>query len=321
MKKRFVIFGVIGIVLMLGACKPEPDPEPEQETEQEQNQEEQKQEEKKEENKQEENKNYDPNDIKAFIITYETEMGETPKQIALAEGAFIKKEHLPALSVETGYYNFTGWYLGTQKMEADTYKIASDITLTADWAFDHYDYTTTDTSDYLISAEGNSSFSLDGEYTKVTPKKTSIANWVMSRKENGINYQLSNVYGFELSVKCDTEIDWAGMEWLNTKGYNCYYFEVHGDGSFRVRFHNADTSQWTTVIEVAADSSNVRQNDYNTLKVAPTKDSDFEIFINDKKVGTITRGSLSITPGPIAFAATGKNGSAWLKFLSYTQLK
>lgn len=263
----------------------------------------------------------DPNKINAYIITYVTDKGITPEQIALAEGATLMEKHLPVLSIDSGYYNFEGWYSEGTKIEVG-YIIKKNLTLNANWIFDHYDYTTTDYSANVVEPTGNSSFSVDGEYTKIQPKSSSnIPNWVISRKENGNNYQLSDVYGFELKVKCDTEIDWAGMEWLNKTSYNCYYFEVHGDGSFKVRFHDNDNKKWTTVIELKATDSHVNKNGFNTIKVEPTVNSDFEVYVNDNLVGTIERTELSITPGPIAFAGSGKKGSALLKMMSYKQVK
>lgn len=262
----------------------------------------------------------DPNNINAYIITYVTDKGTAPEQIALAEGATLMEKHLPELSIDSGYYNFEGWYSEGTKIEVG-YIIKKNLTLNANWIFDHYDYTTTDYSANVVEPTGNSSFSVDGEYTKIQPKSSSIPNWVISRKENGNNYQLSDVYGFELKVKCDTEIDWAGMEWLNKTSYNCYYFEVHGDGSFKVRFHDNDNKKWTTVIELKATDSHVNKNGFNTIKVEPTVNSDFEVYVNDNLVGTIERTELSITPGPIAFAGSGKKGSALLKLMSYKQVK
>lgn len=262
----------------------------------------------------------DPNNINAYIITYVTDKGTVPAQIALAEGATLMEKHLPILSIETGYFIFGGWYSGNEKIEVG-YKINSNLTLTANWIFNHYDYTTTDYSANVVEPTGNTSFSVDGEYTKIKPKSSSIPNWGISRKENGINYQLSDVYGFEFKVKCDTEIDWAGMQWLNKSGYNCYYFEVHSDGSFKVRFYDYDNKKESTIIKLKATESHVNKNNFNTIKVEPTVNSDFKVYVNDNLVGTIERTELSIIPGPIAFAGSGKKGSALLKLMSYKQVK
>lgn len=262
----------------------------------------------------------DPNNINAYIITYVTDKGTVPAQIALAEGATLMEKHLPILSIETGYFIFGGWYSGNERIEVG-YKINSNLTLTANWIFNHYDYTTTDYSANVVEPTGNTSFSVDGEYTKIKPKSSSIPNWGISRKENGINYSLNHVYGFEFKVKCDTEIDWAGMQWLNKSGYNCYYFEVHGDGRFLVRFHDYNNSKWTEVIKLKATESHVNKNNFNTIKVEPTVNSDFKVYVNDNLVGTIERTELSIIPGPIAFAGSGKKGSALLKLMSYKQVK
>lgn len=267
----------------------------------------------------------DPNTVKAYIVTYETEIGETPDQIALVKGSKLLSEHLPKLTIETGYFDFDAWYLDGAKIVAGEYKIESNITLTAKWDFNHYDYTKTDTSDYVINPQNNSTFSADNGYMKATTKSTSVSNWGLSRQENGVNYGLSNVYGFEQQVKCDTKIGWAGALWYNISGYNSYTFEVHGDGSFRVQYHNYDESKWEKIIDLKAEDSHIIQNDFNTLALVPTRESDFKVQINGNTVGTIKREKLQITPGGIYYAATAKKkgteGTAWLKFTSYSQLK
>ena len=275
----------------------------------------------------------DPNDVEAFIVTYKTEFGETPEQIALVKGSKLLKKHLPVLSLQTGYFDFDGWYLQEEgvapsdyiKLLPGEYKIESNITLDAKWNFNHYDYTKTDTSNYVINPQNNSSFSAEGEYMKATVSTTSISNWGLSRQENGINYGLSNVYGFEQKVKCDTKIGWAGALLYNVSGYNSYTFEVHGDGSFRVQFHNYDESKWEKIIDLKAEDSHIVQNEFNTLALVPTRSADFEVKINGNTVGTIKREELKITPGPLFYAATAKKkgtkGTALLKFLSYTQIK
>lgn len=308
--KKIILTGLFTVaLLMLGACKQVPSDEPESETTSEPDI----------------NPDIDPNSLKAYIITYETEMGETPDQIALVEGATLLSDHLPVLSLPTGYYDFDAWYLNGTKVIAGEQIIKSNITLKAKWDFNHYDYTKTDTSNYVINPQGNSSFSADNGYMKATVSSTSISNWGLSRQENGINYALSNVYGFEQKVKCDTNIGWAGVLWYNIKGYNSYTFEVHGDGSFRVQFHNYDENKWEKIIDLSAENSNIVQNKFNTLAMVPTRDSDFEVQINGNTVGTIKRNELKITPGSIYYAATAKNGktegNAWLKFMSYSQIK
>lgn len=267
----------------------------------------------------------DPNSVKAYIITYVTEMGETPEQIALVRGAKLYSEHLPQLSVSTGYFDFDGWYIDDTKITSGSYTVNSNITLTAKWNFNHYEYSKTDTSNYVINPQNNSTFSADNGYMKATTKSTSVSNWGLSRQVDGINYGLSSVYGFEQMVKCDDKIGWAGALWYNTSGYNSYTFEVHGDGSFRVQYHNYDQSKWIKIIDLKAEDSHIIQKEFNTLALVPTRDSDFDVKINGNTVGTIKREDLQITPGGIFYAATAKKkgttGNAWLKFISYSQLK
>lgn len=267
----------------------------------------------------------DPNSVKAYIVTYKTEMGENPEPIALVKGSKLLSRHLPTLTLASGYYYFDSWYLDDKKIVSGEYKIQSNITLKAKWIFHHYDYTKNDTSNYVINPQGNSNFSSDNGYIKATVSSTSISNYGLSRQENGTNYTLPNVYGFEQKIKCDTKIGWAGVLWYNTSGYNSYTFEVHGDGSFKVQFHNYDESNWEKVIELNSENSHIIQNNFNTLAMVPAGNSDFEIKINGITVGTIKREKLKITPGKIYYAATAKKkgttGNAWFKFLSYSQLK
>lgn len=45
-------------------------------------------------------------------------MGETPDQIVLVEGATLLSDHLPVLSLPTGYYDFDSCYLNGTKENA-----------------------------------------------------------------------------------------------------------------------------------------------------------------------------------------------------------
>lgn len=261
---------------------------------------------------------FDPNDVNAYIITYKTDKGETPKQIALAEGAVLKAKHLPQIT--TNYFTLDGWYIGDTKITAG-YKITQDIELTAKWNFVAYEYTFTDTSDYTVSTSGSTIFTPDGEYTKVTYTKntSSINNWVLNYNSKSIG----KVHGFEFKAKCNDKMDFAGIQWFNTSGYDCYYFEVCGDGSFKIRSHIGST--WTTPYNK---KDYVNKNDFNTINVKAKANSDYEIFVNGNHVFTIKKDELLITPGSIAYAVSPAKGTsssspanAWLKLLSFQQIK
>lgn len=239
-------------------------------------------------------------------------------------------DHLPSLVLPTGYFDFNGWYIGNTKINPG-YKINNNITLTAKWDFNHYDYDTTDYSMNVFPSSGNSNFSVDGQYTKITVSSTSISNFVISKKVGEINCSLSDVYGFEFKIKCDTSIQWAGLQWLNISGYDCYYFEVYGDGTFKVvsritvTNNGTQSTKSTNEISLKPENSHIIKQDFNTIRMYPTRNSDFEVYVNGYKIGTIEREKLKIIPGPIAVCGTakksGSKGSGWFKLMSYEQVR
>lgn len=256
-----------------------------------------------------------PNKLNAYIITYVTDKGETPEQIALVEGAKLKKEHLP--QIETDYFELDGWYKGDKKIKPG-YEIEENLTLTAKWELTGYEYKITDTSNVEVNPTGNTTFAKDeGGYTKATPTNGgSISNWVINYPDN----RTKPAYGFEASIKCDSNIGWAGIQWFTgASGYDCYYFEVGGDGTFKIQSHIGD--EWKTLVNYPATSSGIIKNDYNTVVMEGTKMSDFIIYVNGTKMYTIKSDELKITPGFLAFAANGKKGTAWLKLTKVQQVK
>ncbi len=256
---------------------------------------------------------YNPNNVKAYVITFSTEKGKTPEPIALAEGAVIQITHLPMIF--TDYFVLDGWYSGDEKIEPG-YVIHKNLYLKAKWSFVYYDYVWTDTSKTNVGTSGSTNFTTDGEYTKVqiTSKANSIRNWGLR------SISSDNVYGFEIKVKCDSNINWAGLEWFNTSGFDCYYFEVYGDGSFKLQ--SQIDSNWNTILNLKPEESNIIKNDFNTIKLSATRSLDFQVYINGKLVKTIKKDELQITPGPIYYAfSASKTGSAWLKLMSYQKIK
>lgn len=260
-----------------------------------------------------------PNKLNAYIITYVTDKGETPEQIALVEGAKLKKEHLP--KIETDYFELEGWYKDGEKIKPG-YEIEENLTLIAKWELTGYEYKITDTSNVEVNPSGNSTFSKgENGYTKATVKAdNSISNWVINYPDN----RTKPAYGFEAKVKCDSNVGWAGIQWFTGEsGFDCYYFEVGGDGTFKIQTHIGN--QWNTVITYPANSSGVKITDYNTVVMEATKMSDFIIYVNGTELYTIKKDELKITPGFLAFAATGKKGgstgTALLKLTKVQQVK
>lgn len=256
-----------------------------------------------------------PNKLNAYIITYVTNKGETPEQIALVEGAKLKKEHLP--KIETDYFELEGWYKDGEKIKAG-YVVEEDLTLTAKWNLTGYEYSINDTSSVEVNPTGNSTFSKgENGYTKATPTSGgSISNWVINYPDN----RTKPAYGFEASIKCDSDIGWAGIQWFTgASGYDCYYFEVGGDGTFKIQSHIGD--EWLSLLYLREEDKTIKKGDYNKIEMKATKMSDFEIYVNGKKVYTIKKDDLKITPGFLAFAANGKKGTAWLKLTKVQQVK
>lgn len=274
---------------------------------------------------------YDPNQIVAHIITYTTEKGSAPKQIALADGASLKAEHLPSITAE--YFILDGWYFDDEKIEPG-YVIKSDLNLTAKWILNAYEYKWIDTSDILFATSdvaNASGFSKDGEYTKITSCRgtsSKVISWMLSYDINsdGKNMQISKSTGFEAKIKCsfsDSD-DGAGIQWHDdsTKSTNLYWFKICSDGRFEIKKSIGSDSKLTSFITLSSSESNVKTGEFNKLKVEARPNGDTNILINGKLVYTFEEGNLEITPGRFSYAYSCKTGgNAWIQFLSYQQVK
>lgn len=274
---------------------------------------------------------YDPNQIVAHIITYTNEKGSAPKQIALADGASLKAEHLPSITAE--YFILDGWYFDDEKIEPG-YVIKSDLNLTAKWILNAYEYKWIDTSNipFATSDAANASgFSKDGEYTKITSSSgtsSKVISWMLSYDINsdGKNMQISKSTGFEAKIKCsfsDSD-DGAGIQWHDdsTKSYNLYWFKICSDGRFEIKKSIGSDSKLTSFITLSSSESNVKTGEFNKLKVEARPNGDTNILINGKIVYTFEEGNLEITPGRFSYAYSSKTGgNAWIQLLSYQQVK
>lgn len=265
---------------------------------------------------------YDPNQIVAHIITYTTEKGSAPKQIALADGASLKAEHLPLITAE--YFILDGWYFDDEKIEPG-YVIKSDLNLTAKWILNAYEYKWIDTSNipFATSDAANASgFSKDEEYTKITSSSgtsSKVISWMLSYDINsdGKNMQISKSTGFEAKIKCsfsDSD-DGAGIQWHDdsTKSTNLYWFKICSDGRFEIKKSIGSDSKLTSFIILSSSESNVKTGEFNKLKVESLPNGDTNILINDKLVYTFEEGKLEITPGRFSYAYSCKTGgNAWI---------
>lgn len=66
-----------------------------------------------------------------FTVTYVSEYGKAPEAIVVEENAKLTSEQLPSLTHEG--YTFLGWCIGETVINADSYEVKSDVTLTAKW--------------------------------------------------------------------------------------------------------------------------------------------------------------------------------------------
>lgn len=66
-----------------------------------------------------------------FTVTYVSEYGKVPEAIVVEENTKLTSEQLPSLTYEG--YTFLGWSIGETLINADSYEVKSDVTLTAKW--------------------------------------------------------------------------------------------------------------------------------------------------------------------------------------------
>lgn len=266
---------------------------------------------------------FNPNAVKCHIITYVTDKGTAPEQIAVASGANLTSSQLAPLTHEKGYYDFDGWYIGAIKIYPG-FEVTQNLTLTAKWNFVKYEYNVNDTSSKNVGTSSSTTFSVDGDGIKAvySSYSSSINNWMLT------SIAPENAYGFEEKVKANSQMSFVGIQWLNSSGesgttYNCYYFEITGDGKFLIRSHIGD--KWETYY---SKSDYVVSGDFNVMKMTATKTSDFECYINGHLVYTIKKEDLKITPGKLAYAvspakgtSSSKKAEGWMKLLNYQSIK
>lgn len=67
----------------------------------------------------------------SFQITYTSMYGVTPSAITVEENLKLTEQQLPTLSCNG--YKFLGWYIGDERIVADSYLVTKNITLQAKW--------------------------------------------------------------------------------------------------------------------------------------------------------------------------------------------
>ncbi|MBO4858562.1 MAG: InlB B-repeat-containing protein [Treponema sp.] len=78
------------------------------------------------------NRTYYAKWLKECTVQYTTDHGTAPEVIIIGEGQTFTAEQLPDLTSED--YYFSGWYDGETRVEAYSYVVTGDVTLTAKWS-------------------------------------------------------------------------------------------------------------------------------------------------------------------------------------------
>lgn len=193
------------------------------------------------------------------------------------------------------------------------------------------EYNWIDTSDvpFYDSVYGEG-FSKESDCTKITSSGTynassgkyRILNWLLSYdiENDGKNRQISAVYGFEAKVKSVFQDGEAGIQWMNEKNYDFYWFRIGGDGTFRIQTSIGDKKE--TLCNIPSAESGIQIGEFNTIKVEGLPNRNTNVYVNGKQVYTIEAEDLKITPGRLAYAYSCKSGgNAWIQLLSYQQVK
>jgi len=266
-----------------------------------------------------------PNDITAHVITFTTDKGETPRPIALAHGAEIKRSHLP--NVTTDYFSLDGWYLDEEKIEPG-YIVTSDLDLVAKWDLVGYEFNWTDVSDIKqIRSNIRKDLSDDNNAIKAThtsDTKSALNNWVLASNENG--QPISNCQGFEAKIKFNAQMKNAGIQIYNTTNFDYYWVTLCNNGDLRIKEVAGDSNK--VILTLKQEQTSIKINEWNNLKMVTTPLLDTEFYINGKLAYTISKDDLKITKGTICFAhQTASDASketpayAWCHLLQYQTIK
>jgi uncharacterized repeat protein (TIGR02543 family) len=74
---------------------------------------------------------YGPGGSAFYSVSYVNEKGDVPDTFLISEGAVLSTIQLPEMTCKG--YKFKGWYSGTTKIVAGSYKVKDNITLEAKW--------------------------------------------------------------------------------------------------------------------------------------------------------------------------------------------
>ena len=172
-------------------------------------------------------------EVKTYKVSYQSSYGSVPDPITVNEGTKLTAKQLSAISANG--YDFSGWYIGSDKIEADSYEITKDVTLSAKWDLVTYSigYTLGEGASWVSDYTAPSSYTIESETislptgTNLTKADSTFKGW----------YEKSDFSG-SVATKIEKGsygdkayfAKWAErlytIEWHNTEG------STLADGSF-----------------------------------------------------------------------------------------
>ncbi len=210
------------------------------------------------------NKCYYAKWLKACTVNYVTEHGTAPGAIIIGETDYFDSSQLPVLT--DANYLFKGWYVGTTKVTAGSYKVTGDVTLTAKWA---EKYTVT----YVNNAHGTAPKALEVEtgttlaataLPKLTEKGWKFRGWYT---DSTFTESTKVSAGYKVTASVTLYAKWEEFNgpddsYVFVKGgtvvgdskYNSYYSGVFPSGrtvtlsSFYMCDHEVTQSEYTAVM-------------------------------------------------------------------------
>lgn len=271
---------------------------------------------------------YDPDLVETIMIFYDNPKGDDPAPTSLAVGAKIKSRNLPSVSCR--YFNFDGWYLGDQKIEAG-YVPSSDITVTARYSLAGYEYDVADVSGFQFKKPSRNELSMEGKTCKIKLTSSGSGNW-------GFNYpeeysRNTGVRGVEFDVKVGPKMEYAGIQFFpegnydtshKNSCYDSYYYYITKDGYLTIDFYVSDGSKRTRIYRK---KDGVQAGENNRVRVFSKPDSGVEVYLNGKLVHTIEAKDLKFVSDTTFVCWYSKSCSskepaeAWIHYLGFQKLK
>ena len=122
-------------------------------------------------------------EIKTYKVSYQSSYGSVPDPITVNEGTKLTAKQLSAISANG--YDFSGWYIGSDKIETDSYEVTKDVTLSAKWDLVTYSigYTLGEGAAWASDYTAPSSYTIESETislptgTNLTKADSTFKGW------------------------------------------------------------------------------------------------------------------------------------------------